>query len=67
MQLLCAQLNNLAASLPVMGLNISEVGDYLRGTEFRSLISELIVQTLSGIVQAILYIVAQTFFSGLGA
>jgi hypothetical protein len=39
---------------PLMDTGISEVGAYVRGTEFRTFISEVVIQLLSGIVDALI-------------
>jgi len=38
--------------LPLMDLSISDVGSYIKGTEFRSFLSEIIIQIVSGVADA---------------
>ena len=49
--------------LPVLGFSFSQVGPYLKGTEFRTFLSEIVTQLLSGVVDA--FIIAAVT-SGLG-
>ncbi|HSW45637.1 MAG TPA: hypothetical protein VLM89_08705 [Phycisphaerae bacterium] len=37
---------------PLMGVSASELGDYLKGTEFRTFIGEIFIQIIGGIVNA---------------
>ena len=67
----CAQtkLYSLAAPLallPVMEFSFSEIGDFFRGMEFRTLFAELIIQLISGIADAIIYLLAGASFGVLG-
>ena len=69
MQCTPTRLYSLAAPLtllPLMEFSISQTGDFLRGTEFRSLISELVIQLLSGFAEAIIYLLSQAAFGLLG-
>ncbi len=47
---------------PLMGTSVSEFGDYLKGTEFRSFISEIIIQLISGILDAFILGFTSLFF-----
>ena len=67
----CAQpkLYSLAAPLaflPVMGFSFSEIGDFFRGMEFRTLFSELVVQLISGVADAIIYLLTGASLGVLG-
>jgi len=51
---------------PLMGFSTSEVGDYLRGNEFRTFIGEVIIQLFSGIANAFFTLFAALFLGLLG-
>ena len=40
------------ALVPLMDFSFSEVGDYLRGMEFRAFLAELLTQVTTGVVDA---------------
>jgi|GEM_PF-1501076 len=50
------------ALVPLMGFSISEIGDYLRGMEFRAVLAELLVQVTTGVVDAAMLAVIGTLF-----
>ena len=54
------------ALLPVMGFSFSEIGDFLRGMEFRTLVGEIVIQLLSGLAGAIIFVLSQATFGVLG-
>jgi hypothetical protein len=39
---------------PLMDFSFSQIGPYLKGTEFRSFIGEIIIQIVSGVMDAFL-------------
>ncbi len=47
---------------PLMNTSVSELGDYIKGTEFRSFISEIIIQLVSGILDAFILGFTALFF-----
>ncbi len=68
MQRAATKLYSLAAPLallPIMNFSFSEVGDFLRGTDFRTLISEIVTQLLSGLSAVIISAFSQALFGGL--
>jgi len=54
------------ALLPLMDFSFSEVGDFLRGVEFRSLLSETIIQVISGVADAVIFLVINAAFGVFG-
>lgn len=40
--------------LPLMDFSISDVGAYIKGTEFRTFMGEIIIQVISGMTDAFL-------------
>jgi len=44
---------------PLMDFSFSQVGPYLKGTEFRSFIGEILIQIVSGVMDAFLVGVAK--------
>jgi hypothetical protein len=48
--------------LPLMDLSVSDVGAYIKGTEFRTFMGEILIQVISGVTDAFLAgIVAMLF------
>lgn len=44
---------------PLMDFSLSQIGPYVKGTEFRSFIGEIIIQIVSGVMDAFLVGVAK--------
>ncbi len=51
---------------PVLDFSFSQVGPYLKGMEFRTFLSEIVTQLLSGVTDAFIIAVVTSGF-GLGA
>ncbi len=52
------------ALMPAMFFQFTEVGDYFRGDDFRTILSELITQIFSGLANNILNAIIQFFLTG---
>jgi len=53
-------------SWPLMGFEASQIGDYVRGTEFRTFLGEVIIQMLSGFANAFFTAFAALFLGLFG-
>ena len=52
---------------PAMAFSVSEIGDYMRGVEFRSFMGEIITQIFSGFAYAFFTAIAASLFGLLGS
>ncbi len=50
--------------LPIMDMGVSQVPDYLRGAEFRSFFTEVIIQLVTGVVDVFLALFLGGLFAG---
>ena len=57
-------LSALLIMLPLMEMEISELPDYLRGTEFISFLAQVITQLITGVVDAFIAIFLGGLFAG---
>jgi hypothetical protein len=51
-------------AIPLMNVSTSEFGDYIKGSEFRSFLGEIIIQIVSGILNAFILGLTSVFFGG---
>ncbi|MHC4443682.1 MAG: hypothetical protein ACYTF1_02750 [Planctomycetota bacterium] len=52
--------------LPVMDMSVSQLPDYLRGNEFRNFLTEIIIQLVTGVVDAFIALFLGGLFAGGG-
>lgn len=67
MRYLHTKLYSIAAPLvlwSVMDMSVSQVPDYLRGTEFRDFLSQVVAQLLSGVVDVFIALFMGGLFAG---
>lgn len=53
--------------LPVMEFSFSQIGPFLRGTEFQTLVAEVLTQVFSGFAAAVIELLTGGIFGALGA
>jgi len=52
--------------MPVMNFSINQIGDYVRGDEFRQFTGEILIQIASGLCDAIILGLVTLLFGGTG-
>jgi len=50
--------------LPVMNFSVNQIGDYIRGTEFRQFTGEILIQLASGLADAVILGLVTLLFGG---
>jgi len=54
-------------ALPLLGIGLGDVWDYMRGMEFRVFLAEIVTQVVSGVADAFIISAVSGFYGTLGA
>jgi len=52
----------LAATLPILGIDLGEIGGFLKGMQFRQFLAQLLTQVSTGIVDGVILTLVEASF-----